>query len=380
MQKKIFAVVGSWNFKESEKGFNVFDYDIQTGELSDKKHYDSTVGAGQQYFDKKRNVLYIVNECMGKPGALGGGGFLRAYAVDPETGMLSFMNEKCVLMTKPAYFWLDKSGDYGVVAAHTGRSCVTKIVRDDKNNFKSKVIFEDVGIALIRIKEDGSLGEISDIVLYDGLTPNQLQVHSHPHSIMGSPSGEIYFACDKGLDMIYSYKIDRKKGKIIPLEEKKMAYATAPRYSVFHPRLKVLYENNETSNELFTFNFDENTGRLETLVVSPLCKETDEKIRPSDLEISKDGQFLYAAVRGVNKIVVFSLDYKTGVPTRIQIISNPGGPRGLCISPDGRFLFIADNSASLVRKFIIAEDGTLSDTGKAYASQYAANIGFMVFD
>lgn len=57
MSKKAFAVVGGWNFKASEKGFCVFNYDMLTGELSNRQHYDNDVGARQQFYDSKLKCI-----------------------------------------------------------------------------------------------------------------------------------------------------------------------------------------------------------------------------------------------------------------------------------------------------------------------------------
>ena len=379
MAEKAYAIVGSWNFKPSQKGFGLFGYDEKTGELNHIKHYDSQVSAGQHFFDKKRNILYVVDECEGKPDSYGGGGFVRSYLFDHESEEFEFLNEKCVFMTKPAYFWLDISGRYAVVAPHTGRGVVTKVVKHEDGSYGSETLFDDVGIVLMKINDDGSLGDVCDVILYDGITENKAQVHAHPHSIVGSPNCEIYFACDKGLDMIYSYKIDREKAKLIALAETKMEYMTAPRYSAFHPTLPILFENNETSNDLFAFKYDENTGVLEIVSKVKLCGDSTEKISPSDVLVSPDGKYLYASVRGVNEIAVFSIEQETGALDKVQNISTEGSPRGLCISPDRRFLFAAYCDISSVACFSVSEDGRLLDTGKSYFSDYAANMSIITY-
>ena len=373
MAGKFYAVVGTWMFKPVEKGVCVFSYDPETAEMELLKRYDPEVAAGQQYYDPKRGVLYIADECDGHPGETAGGGFVRAYKLNPENGELTFLNERRVLMTKTSYFWLDKSGDYAMASCHTGRAGVTKVVRNPDNTFSSCVVYEDVGVVLMRINKDGSLGEVCDVALYPGLTTLPNQVHSHPHSIMADPSGEIFYSCDKGLDMIYSYKIDRERGRIIRKAEKSMDFATAPRYLAFHPTLPVMFENNETSNFVFSFKYCTESGELKEICRVPLLDDA-ERVSPSDLRVSADGKFLYAAVRGVDKIVVYAVDPETGALSRIQIADCPGGPRGINLSPDGRFLLAANNGANEIRTFVVKEDGTLSDTGRAVKVDFAANV------
>lgn len=373
MTGKTFAIVGTWMFKPVEKGVCVYEYDPETAKMTFVDRYDTTVAAGQQYYDPKRGVVYVVDECDGHPGEIGGGGFARAYKLDPETGKLSLLNERRVPMTKPSYIWLDESGDWALVSCHTGRSAVTKVVYLPDGSFTSALIYEDAGLVLLKVEKDGSLGKVCDVALYDGLTDAPGQVHAHLHSVMADPKGKIFFSCDKGLDRIYSYKIDKERGRILRMAETKMDYATAPRYVAFHPTLPVLYENNETSNYIFAMAYDAESGALRELCRLPLMDDP-KGISPSDLRVSKDGRFLYCAVRGVDKLVVYALDEK-GIPSRIQIADCPGGPRGIWIAPDGRFLLSANNSVNEIRAFAIAADGTLTDAGVSAQVDYAANVG-----
>lgn len=373
MSKKTYALVGTWDFRPGEKGIFVFDYNIETAEMTQIGYYDPSVSAGQQYYDPKRNVVYFVDESEGHPGELPGGGYVRAYRLTGE-GKLEFINEQCIFMVKPSYVWLDPSGKYAMVSAHGGRNAITKVVYHADGSFGSSVQYEDVGMALLRINEDGSLGEVCDIVLHQGITPLKTQVHAHLHSVYGSADGEIYYACDKGLDMIYSYKIDRERGKLIRMAEKKMDYATAPRYGAFHPALPVFYENNETSNYLFAFHYDKNSGYLSEIAKVSLCE--DEVTSPSDVVVSRDGKYLYASIRKVDKIAVFALD-EQGIPTKIQEFNSIGSARGLALSPDGRFLLGACDATNEVRAFAIASDGKLEDTGLSVPAAHAANIGIV---
>ncbi len=375
MSNKYYAVVGRWNFAPGDKGIAVYSYDPETAAMELLGEYDPQVTGGQQYFDDKRKVLYIVDECEGKPGSHGGGGFIRAYKIDPDTGALHFMNEQCVLMTKPSYFWLDKSGDYAMVSAHTGRQGVTKIVRGADGKLSSTVVFEDVGVALMRINADGSLGEVCDVALYNGLTPLKRQVHSHPHSVMADPNCEVYYACDKGLDMVYSYKIDKERGRIIRLAETVMDFASAPRYVCFHPTLPVMYENNETSDTVYAMNYCRESGRLET-VNKLRMNEGEDTGMASDIVITHDGAYVYVGQRGVDLLTAFRTHPRTGALELMCSYPAPGGIRGMTISPDGRFLLTANQGAGKIFSYLIGADGSLTENG-AVDAPMAGNIGIV---
>lgn len=375
MSEKMLAILGQWTFRpDGAKGINVYSYNPETSEMQLLDHYADGTAIGQQYYDPNKSVLYAVQEVEGEPGTYGGGGYIHAFKVDKETGKLSFMNKQCTLMTKPSYFWLDKTGKFAMISCHTGRNGVTKVVRNGDGTFSSKVEFEDVGVVLMAIEEDGSLGPVCDVALYSGLTPIAGQVHSHPHSIKADPSGEIFYTCDKGLDMIYSYKIDYERRRIIRKAETDMPFGYAPRYLTFHPTLPVLYENNETSKWVYAFNYCKETGGLKLINKLEMCPEA-ERAMPSDIVITPDGRFVYVSVRGVNKIVCYATDSETGAISEVGTYATGSGPRGLCVSPDGRYVLSANSDDNTITTFAIGEDGSLTPTGVCTDAPTAANVG-----
>lgn len=374
--KKTYVTAGTWSMKPAEKGITVFAWDEQEGTLTQLHHYDSHVAAGAQYYDEKRKILYVADECENHAGERGGGGFIRAYALNSADGSLRFLNERCTLMTAPAYVWVEPRGEYCLVACHTKRSFVTKVVHDSKGNWSSSVLFDDAGVVLIRLKEDGSLGEVCDVVLHTGLSESAWQVHAHPHSVVGDANGEIFFVCDKGLDRIFSYQINREKGKLLPMAQREMPVVTAPRYSVFHPTLPVWYENNETDERIYAFRYETESGYLKQVSEVELLTNTPGTMQ-SDLRIHPSGKWLYAGIRTPDCIAILDVDEGTGALTLRKLVSHiDGSPRGFAISPDGRFLLVACAESGLISVYRIDENGELEHTGKRYPLDSAANLCF----
>lgn len=371
---RYYLIAGAWNFDPVDKGINVFAYDCESGEISFLKNYDPQVGAGQQCFDAKRQIVYVVDECENHLGETGGGGFVRAYRLRGN-GDLEFINETCVLMSKPAFVFLDKSGAYLLVACHSGRANVTKVIHDAKGNWNSAVLYDDAGVALIRINEDGSLGSVCDVALHEGLTANKRQVHAHPHSVTGSPDGSVYYVPDKGLDRIYAYRVNRESGKLICLGQKEMEYATAPRYGAFHPTLPVYFENNETGTKFYAFHYDSKSGYLEEINHVEICEPGGGA--PSDIALHPNGKVLYTAVRSDKNplIQAIRIDSETGTVTIEQTIGSGKSARGLCVSPDGRFLFAASDGAHQILRFPIDAIGHLGNGAVAAENiACAANV------
>jgi len=88
---------------------------------------------------------------------------------------------------------------------------------------------------------------------------------------------------------------------------------------------------------------------------------------PVALSISPNGKFLYVANSGSNDVTVFSIG-ATGLLTRISGSgSNPNpistggrGPKGLAVTPSGSFLYVANGNSNDVTAFQIDVNGLLT--------------------
>jgi 6-phosphogluconolactonase len=87
------------------------------------------------------------------------------------------------------------------------------------------------------------------------------------------------------------------------------------------------------------------------------------------MKISADGKFLYATNRGdANTIATFSVE-KDGELKKIANLSVKGkGPRNFNLSPDGKYLLVANQYTNNIVLFSRdAKTGLLTDTGKEIA-------------
>lgn len=382
MSEKNYAIVGSWDFQKKEgKGISLFSYDPETASMKFIANYRDDVSVGNQFFYSKNDILYITNEERNLRGQLGGGGYILAFQLDRENGKLNEICEVSSISTLPSYFWLDISGRYAVVSDHVTGNYVTKIIRNNDGTVSSKVVSDDGAIILYRINKDGSIGEAVDACIIPSeekiYMPNE---HArapkgipHLHSVKADPSCNLYVSCDKGLDKIYTFALNRENGKLTKKGEFSVDPMSAPRYCVFHPLLPIVYTNNEAATFMYTFKYNVTTGELELLAKTHVLGKEGERGMPSDIIIDKNGKYLYHATRGANIISVFSID-DNGLPTLIQKISSNGDPRGISLSPDGRFLFSANQDNSTIAIFKVGTSGTLSDIENPVSVPCPGNI------
>jgi 6-phosphogluconolactonase len=389
--EKTFVYVGnrtsspsSWETKPTTgKGFGIFRYNTKTGELElIKSAVLDKISVGATCLDSKRNILYCVDEVMTQPGYLkGGGGLVYALAIDPETGDLTEINHQPSYGSLPAYVAVDGTGKYLIVVSHTGNAPVTKTVKDASGKYRIVIEYDDATTVLYRLNDDGSIGDPCDICKHSGNGPGPEQSHPRIHSVMASPSGNLFAVCDKGSDQIFFFRINRETEKLQVCggEGYKSIPGSSPRYSVFHPTRPYFYMNNETKAVIRAFRYDED-GKLEpicTVSAFPDDCEDNPTMMQSDIRIHPSGKYLYGLIRGINAVSVFEIKEKTGEIEKIQTVTLDGtGPRGCAISPDGRFILIAALKSKEVLVWAIGEDGKLSPTGKKISQPDPGNVTF----
>lgn len=391
MSKKMFAYVGNWNFHPADKGISIFKYfpDDGTMELIETVHPE--VCAGQIWLHPEKPILYVVNEKGDLDGKMGGGGYVLAYSIDEETGKLTQISNMESLCTEPCYVVVDKSRRHVLVSQHADPFYVTKVVKHADGTWGNQIIMEDAGLLLIGLNEDGSLGEIQDVYitksngglgregkkLVDPVTGHvQLtRVISRQHSVMPSPSGNIYVVCDKGMDRVYTFGVDDENNELKLLDTYVDDLGVFPRYSAFHPTKLVFYTNNERKCEIHVFNYDE-TGKMEIVqkvdILTPEYQGKEYAItcRPmgaQDILVHPNGKAVYCTVEGGDNLIATLKVGEEGLLELVQNVDCEGVmPRGICLSPDGRFLLSGNLTSGDVTVFAVDEEGMLTSTGRKY--------------
>lgn len=405
MANKIYAYVGNWSFEARPakgKGITIFSYRPEDGSLELIETVRPDVAAGQLYLDQENGVLYSNDECGERRGEIGGGGYILAFSIDPATGGLTLMNRRDSLSPEPSYICLDKSRKYLVTCHCADPFHVTKIVQKPDGSFGNEVLFDDTALVLFRVNGDGSLGEACDVAVTPGtggkgehsqvnVDPvsghiQLVRVISRLHAVLASPDGEMLVTCDKGMDRVYAYRIDREAGRLVYLNMwEAPEVACFPRYAAFHPEKPVLYVNNENYALLNSFHYDTKTGALERFDKVYLLPEdpglVDGKpVGAQDIMAHPGGKALYCTLCGLNLIVVCRLDGE-GRPTVVQRIHSRGVlPRGLALSPDGRYLLSGNMLSGDITTFAVDGEGLLTDTGKTYPAISPSAIRFFTVE
>ncbi len=236
--------------------------------------------------------------------------------------------------------------------------------------------------SVLPLAKDGSLKPVSSVQQHKGSSSHpRRQTSPHPHSIVLDSAGKYAFVADLGLDQIRSYRFDSVAGTLTPNSPPFIAVApgSGPRHFIFGPLEKFAYGNLELTSEVAVFSYDPTKGRLKILqTISTLPNDFSGNNANAGICITPEGSFLYVSNRGHNSIAMFSVDRDTGKLTSLGSESTRGDvPQAISIDPTGRYLIVTDKRAGHVRVFEInKKTGKLTYTG---SSLNIPKVGRVVF-
>ncbi|BCA41510.1 lactonase family protein [Kluyvera ascorbata] len=339
-----YAWVGTYN--PNGEGLYRFTVDGKTGELRDKTLVSSLPNVAQLTVSQDGKTLYAASEVEK--------GVVQAWRI-AANGELSELNQVASGGAGPVYLSLTPDGRHLLVANYVSGS-----------------------IAVLPVKEDGSLGDAVDVRQDQGpagaarpaaAAEGSFAVSDHngphAHMISADPSGKFVFSTDLGLDRIYQYRMDSASGKLTPNDPPFIAASSAgagPRHFVFTPAGDGLWLINEEASTLTFYHLDKQSGLLrEGKTVSALPKEYKGTSFAAGLVLSQDGKQLYVANRLHNSIAHFTVMADGSLKHQDDIWTRGDYPRTLTLDKQGHWLYVMNQRSDNITRFSVApKDGKLT--------------------
>jgi 6-phosphogluconolactonase len=319
-------------------GFSVAHFDTDTGKLTKPVFLEEAVAPAYFIIRPDGRRLYTCNSFPGSS--------VSAYAIDPTSAKLAFLNQQPSGGGDPSYVSLGPSGRYLMVANFLGGS-----------------------VAVFALRPDGSIGRRTALVQNIGasLDPNDPK-HAHAHSIRFDPSHRFVLVADLGLDKVLVYRLNPKTGALTPNDPPFVSVApgSGPRHTAFDPRDRYVYAINETASSIVRFGWDSNRGVLTQFeTVSTLPEGFTGVNTGAEILMHPSGKFLYATNRGNDSVAVFSVQADTGRLTPLQFISTEGKtPRNAEFDPTGKWLLVTNQDSNNAVVYRIDQStGRLTENG-----------------
>lgn len=365
---KLIAYVGTYtsplkNMRDTQvdlppgngRGIHLFEVDRNTGALTPGAVHEMGTSPSALVLNAAGTHLYSANETE-RIGA-GEAGSVSAFAINPADGQLKPLNSVSSGGKGPAHLSIHPSGRFVLVANYFGGS-----------------------VAVLPILPGGGLGAATDIKQDAGevgptratnAPPGSFAFsghdQAHAHMIEADPSGRFVLHVDLGLDKIYVWKFDDRKGLLTANDPASVSLppGDGPRHFHFHPNGNWLYSLQEEGSTIVLFDYDPAKGQL-----SP--RQTISSLPPgyagsnfcSGILVSDDGRFVYAGNRLHDSIGIFSVA-PSGELTYVGETWTRGDyPRSFNFDPTGEFLYSCNQRADSIAVFRVdKKTGGLAFTG-----------------
>ncbi|HZM43187.1 MAG TPA: beta-propeller fold lactonase family protein [Burkholderiales bacterium] len=290
-----------------------------------------------------------------------------SYTIDRATGALNLVGTGPLAESFP-YIFHDRSGRFLLGASYGGHM-----------------------VSVNPVGADGRVGEPMQVI----------PTARNAHAIITDRTGRYVFVPHLGTDQVFQFVFDQKSGRLTantpPLIQLKAG--TGPRHLITSSDNRFVYLLNELTATVTTLALDGKTGLLsEVSSVSALPPDSklvpggargpgapernrDNDIWASDIHLTPNGRFLYAAERTTSSIGAFSVDGASGKLTYLGSTPTEKQPRGFRIDPTGRFMVVSgEKSETLTTYSIDAATGALKTIGQYPTGKGSNWVEIVSFD
>lgn len=350
------------------RGIHLFTVDRTTGQMTPTGIVEMGTSPNCLVLNTAGTRLYSTNETdrVGDDKQ----GTASAFAVNRTDGSLRLLNTVRTGGAGPTHASVHPGGRHLLVANYFGGS-----------------------VAVLPILADGRLGDASDVKVDAGMIGPARATHAppgsfatsghdrtHAHMIQADRSGRFVLHTDLGLDTIFVWRFDDRRGTLSPNDPPSVSLppGDGPRHFHFHPNGRWLYTIQEEGSTIVFFDYDAAAGRLtERQTISTLPSGFAGSNFCSAILVSADGRHVYAGNRLHDSIGIFSV----GPDGRLAYVGEEWTrgdyPRSFGFDPTGGFLYCCNQRADNLTVFRVDRaSGRLSFTDQYVAVGNPSSIVF----
>ena len=242
----------------------------------------------------------------------------------------------------------------------------------------------------------------------DGRVGQPMQViptARNAHAIRIDNTNRFVFVPHLGTDQIFQFVFDQNTGRLTantpPVLQLKLG--TGPRHLIVSHDNRFVYLLNELTATVTSLALDDKTGLL-TEASSASALPSDSKLVPgaprgavgapgapvrdtsndiwaSDLHLTPNGKFLYAAERTTSSIGALGVDGATGKLSYLASTPTEKQPRGFRIDPTGRFMVVSGEKSDMLATYAIdGATGMLKPVGRYPTGKGSNWVEIVSFD
>ena len=307
-----FVYVGS----ELDNRIHIFQLDMQSGALRPRGTAPSGTSPDYLAFHPSRRFVYALNEV--EPG------FVVAFSVDRQTGMLTQLGRRSSGGGGPAHISIHKSGRWLL-----------------SSNYDSG------HVAALPVGEDGRLG--------DPVAP--IFAGQMAHQILDDGvSGDFVFVPSKGDNRVLQYRFDPATGRLSPNNPAFVAQAGAPRHMTFHRSGRYAYLLTEAGRSVVAYRYNPATGLLSGGVAQLASPTAGPFTDGAHILMHPNKEIVYASIRGYDSIAMFRVDADGRVSPPTHMRMQIARPWDFSIDPTGAYMLVANNADATVKVYRLDPD------------------------
>lgn len=237
-------------------------------------------------------------------------------------------------------------------------------------------------VVVYPVQGDGSLGEAVETVQFQGSGPNTArQQRAFAHSIKSSADGKFVYACDLGSDKVWSFRFDETTGKLTPTDPPAgiAPPGGGPRHFSFSKDEKFIYTSNEMGMSVTVYRRDPETGALTNVQTAPMnTKPEGLKYTTAEILTHPNGKFVYLSSRVDNLVTTYAVN-EDGTLTLVEDVpAQVNVPRGMGLDPSGKWLITAGQKDNKIAVFRVDEKtGKLTPTSETAEVEAPVSVLFV---
>jgi len=335
-KEKYVAYVSTYTFgNKSSYGIRIYDVDVENGRFSEK---DQVEISNSSYVTVSHNQKYLYS--------------ITDFGVESykilRDGSLEVLNHASINGMRGCYL----STDY-----------------DDKYLFVAG--YHDAKLTVLRLNEDGSIGEITDEIFQKGLgSIAERNFRPHLNCVKMTRDNKFLCVADLGLDHVVVYELNHTTGKLRQVDMIRSEQESAPRHMKISKDGRILYIVHELKNyiDVYEYTVDENNNpNFEKIQnISTLNDYHASSSAASALNFSRDFKYLCSSNAGDNSVILYSIDQESGLLTKIFCLPVSGDyPKDANLFPDNKHLVSLNHESNSMTFFSVdTENGTLVMNGR----------------
>lgn len=331
-KEKYVAYVSTYTQKDSH-GIKIYDVDMEKGRFLPKNEIEIS-NASYICTSHNKKYLYSITDFG-----------VEAYQILPD-GNLEKLNFASINGMRGCYLSVDYTDSFLFVAG-----------------------YHDGKLTVLRLNEDGSIGEITDEIYHKGLgTIAERNFRPHINCARMTHDNKYLLVTDQGMDHVNVYHLDAQKGKVKIADVVRSELESGPRLIKISKDGRFIYVLHEWKCYIDVYCYQDKNNvpyfeKIQTVETAKMSKGSSNA--SSALSFSTDYNYLLTTNAGDNSVVIYNVNQEDGTLTKNLSLPISGEyPKDAELFPNNKFLVSLNHESNEMTFFHVnLEQGTIVMNG-----------------